>query len=148
MSFSIVPTAEGTCLKVEPEIARLHAASGLAGLQGLAGGQALTAAVGTFQSAPAGAAGAELEPFWGRPSLGTAARPLSAPSHGGSQGHQPAAPWGDAGADAGDQHGAGGDINSRAISWRKAIGIASHLKGTSRNTGFGSATGLLQNSGK
>lgn len=86
ISFSIVPTAEGTCLKVEPEIARLRAASGLAGLQGLAGGQAPTAAVGTFQPVPAGAAGAEMELFWGRPSPETAARPLSAPSRGGSQG--------------------------------------------------------------
>lgn len=71
ISFSIVPTAEGTCLKVEPEIARLCAASGLAGLQGLAGGQAPTAAVGTFQPAPAGVDDGETEPFWGRPSPGS-----------------------------------------------------------------------------
>lgn len=68
IAFSIVPTAEGTCLKVEPEIAQRCAASGLAGLQGLAGGQAPTAAVGTFQPAPAGAASAEMEMFWGRQS--------------------------------------------------------------------------------
>jgi len=75
VSLSIVPTAEGTRLKVEPERARLCAAPGLVGLQGLTGGQAPTAAVGTFQPAPARAAGAETEPCWGRRSPGTAARP-------------------------------------------------------------------------
>ncbi|XP_053939400.1 uncharacterized protein LOC128853987 [Cuculus canorus] len=83
ISFSIVPAAEGTRLKVEPEIARLCAASELAGLQGLAGGQASTAAVGTFQPVPAGAASAEMELFQTSP--GTAAQPLSAPGHEGSQ---------------------------------------------------------------
>lgn len=82
VSFSIIPAAEGACLKVEPEIARLCAAAGLAGLQGLAGGQPPTAAVGMFQAASAGAAGAGMEPLWGRPRPGNAAWPLTIGAHG------------------------------------------------------------------
>lgn len=77
VSFSIISAAEGARLKVEPEIARLCAAAGLAGLQGLAGGQPPTAALGTFQAVPAGVAGAGMEPLWGRPRPGDAAWPLT-----------------------------------------------------------------------
>lgn len=133
---------------MEPEIAQLCAASGLAGLQGLAGGQAPTAAVGTFQPAPAGAAGAETEPFWDRPSPDTAARPLSAPSHGGSQGAVTLWLPGEmlvlTQGTSTKQEG----TEIRGISWRRALGITSHLRRTGEDTGFGSATDLLQDSGK
>lgn len=135
VSFSIIPAAEGTCLKVDPEIARLCAAAGLAGLQGLAGGQPPTAAVGTFQAAPAGVARAGMEPLWGRPRPGNAAQPLTIEVHGEQSPME--IPVLTHGTSKG-QEGTG----TTGISWGRAIGITSHLKCMSQDIGFGSAIDL------
>lgn len=53
--------------------------------------------------------------------------PLSPQPWGLTGNSHPASPQGDAVADTGDQHRAGGDRNNRGISWRRATGITSHL---------------------
>lgn len=111
ISFSIVPTAEGTCLKVEPEIARLALHRGWQGCR-LGRGTGTDCSSGNFPGSSCGSGRC------GDGAVSMQTQPRGCGSAPLSRG---------VGADTGDQHRVGEDRASRGISWRRVTGITSHL---------------------